>query len=237
MDSLTDRIRRSLAQRGMVGTVKMCAESLRWRVVPSLRRAEMARRAADEAFDRDYGVDTGGIFRSKEDEVVGKNWALGGNYQAVDPPAFLEVLNDVPIPHAEFTFIDFGSGKGRAVLLASTFPFRKAIGVEYCAELNRIARANVLRFPISARRCADVEVVDADAAEYALPDAPLLLFLYHPFAEPVMAKVVNNVADSIRKSPRRIVVVYLLPHFDHLWEATGIFKRTQSTPAIFDTAK
>ena len=235
MDSLTDRIKRSLAQRGVVGTAKMCAEGVRWAIVPSLRRAELQRRATDEAFDRKYGVDTGGILRAKAYEVVGNNWALGGNYQAVDPTLCLETIKSVHIPHPEFKYIDFGSGKGRAVLLAATFPFKKVIGVEYCRQLNRIARENVLRFPVTAGGCADIEVVDADAAEYVVPDTPLLLFFNHPFAEPVMARVVENVAESIRQHPRRVIVVYLFPYFGHLWETTGVVKRKQATPAIFDT--
>ena len=204
-------------------------------MVPSLRRLAAARQAADEAFDRDDGVETGGILRSRQNELVGENWALGGNYQAVDPSAFSDALNEVTIPHSEFTFIDFGSGKGRALLLASEFPFRKVMGVEYCRPLNQIARENVQRFPAAVRRCTEIEVVDADAAEYAIPGGPLMLFFYHPFAEPVMDKVARNVSEAFQKQRRRIVVIYLVPYFAHLWERTGFLKRIRSTPAIFDT--
>lgn len=212
----------------------MCAEGLRWLVLPKLRRAEAQRQAADNAFDRQYGVETGGVFRSRQEDVVGENWALGGNYQAVDPEVFLDALKAVSVPHPGFTFIDFGSGKGRALLLASGFPFRRIIGVEYCKTLNVIARENVKRFPAGMRRCDNIEIVDADATEYPLPNEPLLLFLYHPFAEPVMAKVARKAAESYRKNPRRIVLVYLYPYHAHLWEATRCFKRIKSTPAIFE---
>jgi SAM-dependent methyltransferase len=219
----------------VVGTAKLCAEELKWRLSPTLRRAEAQRRAADEAFDQAYGVETGGVFRAKADEVVGGNWALGGNYQAVAPSIFSEALEAVRIPHDEFTFIDFGSGKGRALILASHFPFKKVVGVEYCPALNAVARENASRIPPDKQRCGAIEVVDADAAEYRLPEEPLVLFLYHPFAEPVMRRVVGNVADSLRARPRRIIVIYLLPHHDYLWEETGRFKRLQISPAIFDT--
>ncbi len=46
----------------------------------------------------------------------------------------------LPIEFNQFTFIDLGSGKGRTLLMASDFPFRKILGVEilrraapYCA--------------------------------------------------------------------------------------------------------
>jgi SAM-dependent methyltransferase len=208
---------------------------MRWLVTPSLRRAEAVREAVDVAFDRQYGVETGGIVRSRPEDVVGDNWALGGSYQAVDPAVFMQALNAVTIPHEQFTFIDFGSGKGRALLLASLLPFRRIVGVEYSKRLNQVARENVRRFPAVSRRCQLIEVVDADAAEYVIPDDPLVLFLYHPFAEPVMTKVVKNVADSYRRNPRRILVIYMIPYLAHLWEGTGFLKPIHSAPAIFDS--
>lgn len=237
MDSITDRIRRSIAQRGLWGTVRLCAVELGWRIVPTLRRAEAMRKAADSAFDAHYGVDTGGVFRPKPEEVVGANWALGGNYQAVDPVAFDEALNLVSLPHETFTFIDLGSGKGRTLLLAARFPFRKVIGVEYCTHLNHLARQNVQRFSAPARRCGQIQVVEADAAEYEFPSGPLVLFLNNPFSEPVMAKVVNHVAGSFRHAPRRMVVIYFWPRLAHLWEQSGFLRRLQRHPAIFDTAE
>jgi SAM-dependent methyltransferase len=144
-------------------------------------------------------------------------------------------LNAVSIPHEQFIFIDFGSGKGRTLLLAARFPFRKVIGVEYCAQLNEVARRNVRKFPVSARQCQEIEIVEADATEFPIPDEPLVLFLNNPFAEPVMARVVNNMAVSFRRRPRRILVIYFWPYLARLWKETGFLKRLQASPAIFDT--
>jgi SAM-dependent methyltransferase len=233
MDSIKDRIRRSLAQRGVSATVKLCVEDIRWRVSPSLRRAEAARREADEAFDRDYGVQTGGVYRPKETEVVGDNWALGVNYQAVNPSEFDEALKKLTIPHNEFTFVDLGSGKGRAILLACRFPFRRVIGVEYSRQLNQIACENIRLFPLNARKCRQIETVETDAAEFVFPNEPLLVFMYHPFAEPVMARVVDNLSRSLRANPRPAIVVYVLPQFVNLWNDTGLFRQIQANPAVF----
>lgn len=230
MDSLLDRIRRSLAQRGLFGTAQLCWISL----LPGARQREARRRHIDAEFDRKYAVDTGGTLRPSPDDVVGENWSLGTHYAAVEPAAFAEALNQIPLSHSEFTFMDFGSGKGRCLLLASEFPFKKIIGVEFCPELNRIARQNVLRYPASARRCEEIEILDADASTFAIPNEPLLLFLNNPFAAPLMAKVVKNVADSFRRCPRRIAVIYFWPFHADLWQAAGFLKRIQSSPAIFD---
>jgi hypothetical protein len=237
MDSLMDRIRRSVAQRGFIGTAQLCVVQVLWIILPRFRRTEAQRERVDAEFDRKYGVDTGGVVRPKADEVVGGHWAFGGNYQAVDPSMFLNFLGKLNLPFPEFTFIDFGSGKGRTLLLASFFPFSKIVGVEYCRELNRVARQNAGRFWPAERVCLEIEVQDGDAAEYPIPDEPLVLYLYHPFSEQVMSKVIQNVVDSYRRHPRRIVVVYFFPQLAALWEATGVFQRTHDIPAIFDTIR
>jgi hypothetical protein len=43
----------------------------------------------------------------------------------------------------DFTVIDFGSGKGRALIVASECPFRRIIGVEFALELHRDAQQNI----------------------------------------------------------------------------------------------
>jgi SAM-dependent methyltransferase len=234
MDSFADRIKRSVAQRGLLGTGQMCWGSLVAWFTPSSRDAESQRQQIDVLFDQENGVDTGGIVRPKPQSVMGHNWAYGIRYQAIDPTSFVEAMREIAIPYADFTFIDFGSGKGRALLLASQFPFKKIIGIEYCEELNHIARRNLARCPQQPRQCDCIEIIRADAAEYPIPDQPLLLYFFNPFGQPVMRRVVDNVVASLQRSPRRVVVLYFTPYFDHLWEETRSFKRTQASPAIFD---
>lgn len=235
MNSMIDRFRRSLAMRGALGTARMCAGCVMAQLSPAWRRAEESRRQIDAAFDAKYNVHTSGDFWPTRESVVGQNWSYGVSYEAIDPGEFLTIIHQLAIPQSEFTFIDFGCGKGRAVLLASTFPFRKVIGVEYCLDLTRVAEENVRRFPESARRCPHIEIVCADAAEFPLPDGPLLLFFYNPFWRPVMEKVVANAAASFAGNPRHFLVLYFTPRFADLWENAGFLKRVQTAPAIFDT--
>jgi hypothetical protein len=236
MDSVYDRIRRSIAQRGYWATLRLCVISVLWIVLPRFRRHEAVREQIDAEFDWKYGVDTGGVFRPKSNQVVGENWTFGGSYQAVAPSEFLQSLEALDLPFQDFTFVDFGAGKGRSLLLASLFPFKRIIGVEYCHELNQIARQNALRFQPAERRCRRIEAIDSDAAEYEIPNEPLVIFLFNPFAEQVMSRLVNNIADSYRAHARRIVVLYHTPNLAELWERTGLFCRTQQDPAMFDTA-
>jgi SAM-dependent methyltransferase len=235
MNSIKDRLARSIAQRGLIGTIPMCWWSLRSLLSPAARDVEKHRAEVDASFDHLNDVDTGGIIRPASDAVIGANWAQGVSYQAVDPAGFTEALNSVSLPHPEFTFIDFGSGKGRALLLAARFPFRRIVGVEYCEQMNEIARQNLSRTSDPARRCNQIEIIGGDAASFPIPDNPIVLFFFNPFGERVMEQVVKNVAVSFGRSPRRIVVIYFTPWFAPLWERTGFLRRIRESPAIFDT--
>ena len=56
-------------------------------------------------------------------------------YAPTMPSALTQALAPLPIQHQDFTFIDIGCGKGRALLIAAQFPFRHLLGVEISTEL------------------------------------------------------------------------------------------------------
>jgi hypothetical protein len=105
--------------------------------------------------------------------------------------------------------IDIGSGTGRAVVIASMFPFRRVIGVERDAALHRRALKNLagVRLP----RRAPVELVCADALECQLPDDLTVVFLYNPFAGETFRRVVEGMFASCDRVPRRLRLVYINP--------------------------
>jgi len=46
----------------------------------------------------------------------------------------------------DFTFVDLGSGKGRVLLMASHYPFKRIIGVEFIPELHQVAQENIRKY-------------------------------------------------------------------------------------------
>ena len=107
-------------------------------------------------------------------------------------------------------FLDCGSGKGRIVLAAACYAFRRAIGVEISPVLNRIAERNLE----SARprlRCRDVEFVTADATTYEFPDDLTCLFIYNPFGGAVLAAMIENLRRSLERAPRALALIASTP--------------------------
>lgn len=110
-----------------------------------------------------------------------------------------------------YTFIDLGSGKGRALLLGAMYPFARIVGVEVQPGLDAIARENIERFADGAQRCHQIESLCADAREYAFPPTPIVLYLFNPFPDYVLRDVLANLVSSARSAPRPIYVIYNAP--------------------------
>src|SRR5205085_2791982 len=144
-------------------------------------------------------------------DVSGASGEYGNAYVGTDPALFREMVGRLPIRHDDFVFIDFGSGKGRCLLLATEWPFRRIVGVELSAELNHVARENIRRFQSRAPHGQPVESVCTDAASYRLPRKPLVCYFFNPFRADVMAAVADHFARSLAQHPRDLFVVYHHP--------------------------
>ncbi|EEF59778.1 methyltransferase domain-containing protein [Pedosphaera parvula] len=236
--ALLRRAEKSLANRGVIGTFRYCLGAVGNCIrsaTPSARQAQAYRDAMHLEFDRKFNVDTGGTFAVAGFEINSKNWIYATGYGPVNETDFIEIMREQNLPCQEFTFIDFGSGKGRAVLLAATFPFRKVIGVEFSAELHTVAESNISQCRVEERKCGEIELLCMDVADYQLPEMPLVIFMNNPFERLMMADFVEKVKQSFASHPRRLVVLYFDPKHATLWDGVEFLTRVRSSPAIYET--
>ena len=125
----------------------------------------------------------------------------------------------------DFTFVDLGSGKGRTLLMASDYSFRRIIGVELLPSLHQIAEENLSKYKSDSQKCFVLESICADATAFSLPDGPLVLYLFNPFPESGMRRVIANLDQSLRAHPRAVYVLYHNPLLEHvLGESTMLRK-------------
>lgn len=117
-------------------------------------------------------------------------------------------------------FADFGSGKGRVVIEAARYPFRRVIGVELSEDLNRVARAN-LEVARPGLACRDVDVVTADLLEWEVPDDLTVAYFYNPVTGDVFRRVLENLFASMDRRPRNLRIVYANPEEHDLVMSTG----------------
>lgn len=228
MSSLVGKFRRALQRHGIVGLLKVATEHVTY-FANSLRpsvRAEIQQRAQRCAtFDKQFGVATSGCIHHTDLNVNNPNQLHAASYFGTDPKYFRDVIAALPIDYRRFVFIDFGSGKGRVILMATEFPFKRIIGVEFSDELHKIAQDNIRRFHSDIAKCNDVLSICMDAVEYPLPEDCLVCYFFNPFDATIMAQVVSNIKKSLLCYPREIFIVYANPVEGDLFDQADCFRR------------
>jgi hypothetical protein len=170
-------------------------------------------------FDATRHVKTSGHVSLERLTLLGVGQS-GFDYLPTRPAAARQALARIPIQnHADYTFVDLGSGKGRMLLLAAEYPFRKIRGLEFALQLHHQAERNISSYRNARQRCTDLESINVDASEYLFPDGKLVLYLFNPFGPEVLKKVLSNLGMSIARDPRHVIVVMTNPESAFVTEA------------------
>ena len=181
------------------------------RLLPGLKVMEGLTR---HPFDLEYGVRTSGL-------VAGRHLGSGHMhdrhntaYFAVAPSVFQSMIvrwrRSKPVaPVDQYTFIDFGAGMGRAVMLAAELPFRNVVGVELNPALARIARANLGRWRAAGRVLAPTRILCRDAAQFHFPSGLCVAFLFNPFGAPVMRRLLAAISAAFANRPTQLDLLYV----------------------------
>lgn len=196
--SLFNKLISSLKERGFLNTLK----AMRHRLIFALRTY------VDASFDRHYGTDTAGSVSLKDLYIESESKKDGTLYEPTPVPVIRYMLKQLKIDHLQHTFIDYGSGKGRVLLLASEYPFKKIIGVEFSPELNKIAQKNIKIWKNPRQKCFNIQIICIDACEHDIPNGPVVLFFFTPFHPPVADKVINRIKKDLYLSPRPVRILY-----------------------------
>ncbi|WP_017672115.1 methyltransferase domain-containing protein [Blastomonas sp. AAP53] len=168
-----------------------------------------ARNRQFRAFDAQWGTDTFAVRELHTLAVDPGVAAHARRYQASSGKNMPTWFADLDIDFARTVFIDYGCGKGRAVLEAARFPFARVIEVEFAPELVAIAERNREIMAAKGGLAAPVEFVCMDAARYEPPvDVDLLCFFYDPFGDAIMAPV----ADRLAALEQPVSIIYLEPN-------------------------
>jgi SAM-dependent methyltransferase len=213
--TLRARFRRSLGYRGLGRTLRVGGALAAYR----LRRGLAAPRP--HAFDLEFGTDT--VSLTGGETVAGAT--AGNGHEPIDPVDFAQIMAALAIEHQRFDFIDFGSGQGRALMLAAAYPFARVIGIEYARELHESALGNLERWRRrGAQRAGEVASVWADAAAWELPHRPAVYYFCEPFQEVMMRRMAARLRASLEGAPRPAYVLYVGDWFRPVWEQPGDFE-------------
>jgi SAM-dependent methyltransferase len=195
---------RAIKRHGIGGTIRLAIQKIGSSQAPGGR----------SQFDLDHGVDTDGDddLRDLNIDAPADHVLYGNRYQATSPEMFAKMMSVAPIT-PNMLFIDIGSGKGRALLMASAYPFKRIIGVEFAAELAATAQDNIRKFGAPK----EIESVCANALTWEFPPEPSLIYIYNSFGKPLMRSFIKRLEQSVQDHPRQLIVIYRNPTCRELW--------------------
>ncbi len=238
MKRFFDDMRLSLRDLGVRGTLQRLPDYFDMLAEMRKPRSKLSLEVEAERFDERYGTDTEQLLTFSEHGILANSSSSYVHpYQCATESSIAESIRALSIDYEKFSFLDLGCGKGKPILVASRFPFRRLIGVDISERCLDIARENV-------RRCSSfcepsrVTLLQEDAEKLVFPAEPLVIYLFNPFPENVMQVVVKNLEASVRESPREVAIIYLFPFFEKSLEESEIFGRlptSQYFTSVFAT--
>jgi SAM-dependent methyltransferase len=201
-----------------------------WEFIRDSTPARRRQRYGDAEFDWDHRVNTTSGAVSWRDRLLG---TFHSPYQPTESTLFHEMI-DALCQHGlsdfrDFAFIDLGSGKGRTLLMASDYLFRRIVGVELLPELNQVAQNNLGKYRSKSQKCFALESVCGDATGFVFPAEPTVLYLFNPFPEAGLRRMMESLERSLVEHPRVVYVLYHNPLLEHVLSASAALRKIGGT--------
>jgi hypothetical protein len=180
---------------------------LKWKLFQARLAFEDPR---SRAFDKRYNVET-----AREEALgemgVSTNAVGRGNsvYRVTWGWLIEKALARVDIDPHRYIFIDYGSGKGKAMLMASGYPFKTIIGLEYARRLHEIATENCRTYRSVDQQCHSLQPILGDVLDYSPPPGPIVFFMCNPFDETTLRAVFNSWRMRYQSGEREVRILYL----------------------------
>ncbi len=168
--------------------------------------------------ERELGIRTFGMKRPRFYGTLTPEESGGHLYQPSSSVLFKKAMEALPFRPDGKLFLDVGSGKGRAMILAAEEGFAEVVGIEYAAELIDQAHVNIEKvrgkFPETVFR-----MVEGNAIEFGLPEGTDVAYLFNPFDAETLNRWIATILPQVRKP---LHIVYMHPVFHPTLESQGL---------------
>jgi SAM-dependent methyltransferase len=174
----------------------------------------------NKRFDKVREIDTMSVVYNNRMDYFNKDSYM---YMTIEENLFLAICQKIG---SEFKthFIDYGSGKGKVLIMAKEFGFKQVVGIELSEFLFKVSKNNVNKLNYS-----DITVLNKDARLYDLPINAKTLFLYNPFSGVVLDAVLSQILDYHKIHNQKLLLIYVNPMYSEIFEARKIKKIDELT--------
>jgi SAM-dependent methyltransferase len=158
-------------------------------------------------------------------------------YEPVTPDFFTRIADTAGIDPRGLGFLDLGSGKGRALILASLHGFRRIIGVELSGAMHEVAIENVAHFDHARGTASGIELAQGDATAFDIPEGDWVVFMYNPFSGVMMGRMLRRLEEFVEAGRGRVMIWYRTPQESWRFDASEVFGRVykEHAFAIYDS--
>lgn len=161
----------------------------------------------DYYFDIKFSIETHSWVEVDELDIEENKKKHAVLYQATRVLPLRRLFKELNFPQ-DITFVDIGCGKGRVLLIASEFGFKEVIGIEFSSLLCSIAEKNITTYSEQTNSKTSFLVLNLDILNYQYNDNEDVFFLYNPFDEIILEKVIQKITASLKRRNRRIWMIY-----------------------------
>jgi precorrin-6B methylase 2 len=120
--------------------------------------------------------------------------------------------------------VDIGCGKGSAMRVIRKQAFARISGIENAEKIANIAKSNFDK--LKADNC---EVFNQDAADFSDYGDYNFFYLFNPFSQGLMEKVILKIEDAIKDKKQEVIIIYLNPKCDAAILKSGKFTKIQES--------
>ncbi len=166
-------------------------------------------------FDTFYGISTKKISSNQTENYY--------HYQGSSYFALFKVFEEIKKYKDEYVFFDIGCGKGRALIVAEYYGFKKLIGIDLDPELISAAEFN-----LKGRKFKNPEsefnIQTANAIQFQYDNQPTIYFLFNPFGKEVLLEAVKRINEQNKEAKK---FIYLNPKHKEVFEDLGLRKEKE----------
>lgn len=170
--------------------------------------------------EKKYGIETIQFNRLTTLSVYGENLIHASIYQGANYFLLEKAFDYLQSINANQVIVDFGCGKGRVMVVAAYYGFKKITGIDFAKALCVSAERNIAKVK-SLYLSTEFTVLCDDAINYGIKNDENVFFFFNPFDEVVMLQVVKNILKSLKENPRHIHIVYLNPVHKEIFLSAG----------------
>jgi SAM-dependent methyltransferase len=170
--------------------------------------------------ERKYHINTLGEDELKSLKGEGIDISHASIYMPVNYYVIERLMGEIMNHGSNKTFLDFGCGKGRAMIVAASYGFEQITGIDFSKEFCEEAEATLQDYS-EKNSSAHFTVVNIDAYYFDIPDDITTFFFFNPFDEFIMKEVVSNMMKSVHRNSRTIRVLYANPQHKSVFLDNG----------------